>query len=49
MSIEITIEPSHPSQQYIEDCSVCCRPINLNIYADGSGDIIIEARNDNDE
>lgn len=29
--IEIVVDRSVPEQQYIEDCSVCCRPILLSV------------------
>lgn len=27
--IELVVDCSIPEQEYIEDCEVCCRPINL--------------------
>lgn len=30
-NIEVDVDCSEPSQSYIEDCSVCCRPININV------------------
>lgn len=32
--IEILLDPSVESQQYIEDCQVCCRPITMKIEVD---------------
>lgn len=32
--IEIEVDCSEPNQNYIEDCSVCCRPINMAIEID---------------
>ncbi|WPR74349.1 CPXCG motif-containing cysteine-rich protein [Algoriphagus sp. NG3] len=29
--ISILIDPSLPSQHYIEDCEVCCNPIDIRI------------------
>jgi Cysteine-rich CPXCG len=29
--IEIVIDTSEPQQSYIEDCSVCCRPIAITV------------------
>lgn len=29
--IEILVDCSVESQQYIEDCQVCCRPINMAV------------------
>jgi len=42
-SIEIVIDPSAESQNYVEDCFVCCRPIELNIDIDYEGDILVRA------
>jgi len=30
-SIDVTIDNCGENQQYIEDCQVCCRPINFEI------------------
>ena len=38
-SIEIVVDLSEPEQTYIEDCSVCCRPIEIRVQAAG-GEII---------
>lgn len=37
--IEITLDLSQPDQTYIEDCSVCCRPIAIHVSA-ADGDIL---------
>lgn len=29
--ISVLVDPSLPSQQYVEDCEVCCNPISVNI------------------
>jgi Cysteine-rich CPXCG len=36
------------SQQYVEDCPVCCRPIELSVRRDGSGEHDVEARREDD-
>ena len=36
-TIEIVVDCSVESQSYIEDCQVCCRPINLTVTVDGDG------------
>jgi len=36
--IEIVIDDSVEHQQYIEDCSVCCRPINVEVEVGADGD-----------
>jgi Cysteine-rich CPXCG len=30
-AIEVTVDLSAGDQSYIEDCSVCCRPITLSV------------------
>jgi hypothetical protein len=32
-AIEITLDLSVDEQQYVEDCSVCCRPISIGYRA----------------
>lgn len=41
-SIEILLDASVPDQQYIEDCSVCCRPINISVSEDVSGELLVQ-------
>ena len=36
-TIEILVDPSVERQSYIEDCQVCCRPINLTVTMDEEG------------
>lgn len=46
-TIDTCVDTSAGSQQCIEDCSVCCRPIELTITVDGiEGDIQLTARSD---
>jgi len=35
--IEITVDCSIEEQEYIEDCQVCCKPINLLVKITKSG------------
>ncbi|MFY8285082.1 CPXCG motif-containing cysteine-rich protein [Pseudoalteromonas sp. SSMSWG5] len=30
--IEILLDPADLNQQYIEDCQVCCKPINFLVF-----------------
>jgi hypothetical protein len=46
-SIEIIIDESIAQQSYIEDCSVCCRPIELSVTIAGE-EILIDARRDDE-
>ncbi|HEV3409278.1 MAG TPA: CPXCG motif-containing cysteine-rich protein [Chthoniobacterales bacterium] len=32
-SFPLAVDTSQPEQELIEDCSVCCRPINLTIVS----------------
>ena len=46
---EIAVDPgSGDSQEYIEDCQVCCRPWRVMVSYDGSGEVSvhIEAADD---
>lgn len=45
-TIEILVDCSVSRQSYIEDCQVCCRPINLDISVDDG--IHIDARHENE-
>ena len=36
------------SQKYIEECQVCCRPINVIVEIDPDGEPIVEARHEDD-
>jgi len=35
-----------PSQTFVQDCEVCCKPIELNVSIDREGNINIEVRNE---
>ena len=47
-SVEIVIDCSAGSQEYIEDCYVCCKPICLNILVEDDGTVSVDARSEND-
>lgn len=44
--IQVVVDCSISSQEYIEDCQVCCRPINLMINIDD--DVQITAMHENE-
>ncbi len=46
--IEVLVDPSAASQDYIEDCSVCCRPIRLKVNIDDDDEIQIESLSQDD-
>jgi cysteine-rich CPXCG protein len=37
--IEVLVDGSVPRQQYVEDCSVCCRPIVITVVA-SQGEVV---------
>ncbi len=36
-TIQLTLDLSVPEQSYIEDCSVCCRPMQVSYRASDGG------------
>jgi hypothetical protein len=40
----IFIDMSVRRQDYVEDCHVCCQPIDLTLTVDGEDDVLVEAR-----
>jgi hypothetical protein len=44
--IELIIDDSVEHQQYIEDCPVCCRPIDVDVTVDGNSEIRVICRTD---
>ncbi len=46
--IEVYIDTSELPQKYIEDCQVCCRPINFDVSEDYEGDVILRISHEND-
>lgn len=47
-SIELVIDDSVDGQDYIEDCSVCCRPINVSVSVDESAEVHVTCSTDNE-
>ena len=46
--IEILVDWSAAAQEYVEDCEVCCRPIQLQIAIDESGEPSVIASQEDD-
>lgn len=46
--ISVLIDPSEQSQDYIEDCEVCCRPISLQVEIDSDEHVHLVARRGDD-
>jgi len=47
-SIEVLIDLSAGEQEYIEDCQVCCRPIEFQVSLNNDGQPCVEVRRDDD-
>ena len=45
--IDILVDPSCESQDYIEDCQVCCRPIEFQVQVD-DGNLSVVVRHENE-
>jgi hypothetical protein len=46
--IEAVVDGSIASQEYVEDCSVCCNPIVMSVTTSDEGDVQVEARAENE-
>ena len=40
----LLVDGSIESQDYVEDCEICCRPIDFSLSVDARGSAEIEAR-----
>ena len=45
-AIEVVVDDSVEQQQYVEDCSVCCRPINIEVSIGYDGEIRVRSWTD---
>jgi hypothetical protein len=46
--ISVLIDCSVEEQEYIEDCQVCCRPINFKVITAGDGTPLVTVSDEND-
>ena len=46
--IDILLDPSFSEQSYVEDCAVCCRPINISLSMEPSGEVLLRATTDSE-
>lgn len=44
--ITILVDGSVETQQYIEDCQVCCRPIEIQVTVSANGACQVDARDE---
>ena len=42
-SITIFVDVSVPKQNYIEDCTVCCRPIQIEVLCEDDAVVSVDA------
>lgn len=47
-TIELVIDCSIPEQEYIEDCEVCCRPINLSVSIREDNHVLVIPKHENE-
>ncbi|MGB5444404.1 MAG: CPXCG motif-containing cysteine-rich protein [Psychromonas sp.] len=47
-TIELLIDCSVAEQDYIEDCQVCCRPINVQVTVDYQGALSVHLAHENE-
>lgn len=47
-TIEVLIDCSVEEQSYIEDCQVCCRPINFDVSIGYDGDLVVHVSHENE-
>ena len=47
-SVEVLLNPEDVGAEYIEDCQVCCRPIEFFLREDAAGWLEAEVRSDVD-
>jgi endogenous inhibitor of DNA gyrase (YacG/DUF329 family) len=46
--VDVVVDTTIPRQRYVEDCSVCCRPIDLDVSIDDAGGVSAIAARDDD-
>ena len=45
---DTTVDASAGSQHYIEDCQVCCRPIEFVLGVDTAGGVVVQVKRDDE-
>jgi len=46
--LDVSADCSVDYQQYIEDCQVCCRPMQLSVSVDEDDNVRIDARHEDE-
>ncbi|MBB3225994.1 putative Zn finger protein [Luteibacter sp. Sphag1AF] len=47
-SIEIAVDTSAGGQSYVEDCQVCCRPMNVRVTVDEEEGVSVSVSAENE-
>jgi len=47
-ALTILVDGSVGNQKYIEDCQVCCRPMDIHVSVFADGSCQVEAQGEND-
>ncbi|NNE44017.1 MAG: CPXCG motif-containing cysteine-rich protein [Gemmatimonadetes bacterium] len=48
VSLELLVDVSAGAQHYVEDCEVCCNPMEVRVVIDRDGDPMIDVRHQDD-
>lgn len=46
--LDLSIDPSVPEQEYVEDCQVCCQPILVHVLLDENLVPAVDVRAENE-
>lgn len=46
--IRLLVDPGNFGQEYVEDCSVCCRPITISAHRAADGTAAATVRHENE-
>jgi hypothetical protein len=46
--IEVRLDNIGAAEEYVEDCSVCCRPVLLHVFRDGNGEPSVSAEKESE-
>ncbi|WP_394132983.1 CPXCG motif-containing cysteine-rich protein [Marinobacter nauticus] len=47
-TLDISVDPTVPEQEYVEDCQVCCQPIVLTVQLEEGRVVSVDARSENE-
>lgn len=46
--IDVLLDPADLNQQYIEDCQVCCKPINFLVFENSDEELSVSVSSDDE-